>query len=80
MIFKSTKTLAPGRSLIATLDTKHDRPLIECRGGADVNELDAAVPALMQNLADKARLPVRWKGAVYYPVAQSDHHQPEEET
>lgn len=67
MKFESSKTLAPGRSLIATLDTDHDGVLIECRGGADVTELDAAVPILMQHLADKARVPVRWKGAVYHP-------------
>lgn len=67
MIFESQHTLCAGRSITARLIPSENRVEVEPVGAVSPAEVAAALPALVQLLADRSRLPVRHAGIVYRP-------------
>ena len=72
MIFEASKTIGPGRSITARLDAGANRIRMETAGHVAHQEQAAALPALLQHLADASRLPVRWGGTIYHPRRRVD--------
>ena len=72
MTYEATKTMDPGRSITVHLDTGSRRIQIQTAGHIDTHEQAAALPGLLQHLADMSRLPIRWGGAIYHPQSRVD--------
>ena len=68
MTVETMQTIAPGRSVKATLYPAQNRVEIETAGTVAPAEIDAALPSLLALLADRAGLPVRHGGTVYRPT------------
>ena len=68
MTVETMQTIAPGRSVKATLYPAQNRVEVETMGHVTPEETAAALPALVQLLADKSGLPVRHGGKVYRPT------------
>jgi hypothetical protein len=74
MIFEASTTLTPGAGITARLTPRENRVAVEIIGHPAPEAVGMAVPKVLQLLADKAQLPLRHGGRVYYPHAPARVH------
>lgn len=68
MTFEAETTLPGCRGIAARLIPERNALEVETMGHVTPEEQAAALPSLLQLLADKSGLPVRYAGNVYAPV------------